>query len=292
MNLQEATEKATELMQLHGLFALGYTFRINSKLTSVCGRCWYGKKKLIELNEYYVLNAPDSEIINTILHEIAHALDAAKRGKTDHSAEWVKVAKEIGCTGEIYNTSGCHKPGKYLIFCPECAMLISSSKPVKGNCCSKCSNEKKRNVYIEKFTNETITDETLAKIIEKFETPQDVVIRLGLAKPANRLSKKQRELKKSILEGSYKPEPVLEPTPEPTPEPVANKKGQKLIDFYNLHKLGTPKSEIAEKLGISLVTVNTYTTDFKRIINTPKEKRESLKKNYASIIKACEALGI
>ena len=50
--------------------------------------------------ELWTINPPDN-FRNTVLHEIAHVIVGWQE---QHGPVWVRVAKEIGCTGERYHT--------------------------------------------------------------------------------------------------------------------------------------------------------------------------------------------
>lgn len=53
--------------------------------------------KTIELNkDYYYLTPDHHELIDTILHEIAHALHFKESGKTGHTEGWRRVCVRIG----------------------------------------------------------------------------------------------------------------------------------------------------------------------------------------------------
>ena len=60
------------------------------------GVCRY-KEKLIALSVTYCLKASKAEIVDTILHEIAHAIAGPNHG---HDEEWKTVARRIGCTAK------------------------------------------------------------------------------------------------------------------------------------------------------------------------------------------------
>ncbi len=64
------------------------------------GICRY-KEKLITLSVSYCLKASKGNIVNTILHEIAHAIVGPGHG---HDAIWKATARRIGCTAER-----CHR---------------------------------------------------------------------------------------------------------------------------------------------------------------------------------------
>lgn len=92
MRLLEAEKKAIELMSQHGLTDWSFGW-LHSK--RIAGQCHYGKKKISLGFEITKLNI-ESEVINTILHEIAHALTPG----SGHGAKWKAKCIEIGCRPE------------------------------------------------------------------------------------------------------------------------------------------------------------------------------------------------
>ena len=60
------------------------------------GICRY-KEKLIALSVTYCLKASKEEIVDTILHEIAHAITGPNHA---HDEAWKTVARRIGCTAK------------------------------------------------------------------------------------------------------------------------------------------------------------------------------------------------
>lgn len=64
------------------------------------GLCRY-REKLITLSVSYCLKAAKENIVNTLLHEIAHAIVGPQHG---HDATWKMTARRIGCTAER-----CHR---------------------------------------------------------------------------------------------------------------------------------------------------------------------------------------
>ncbi len=64
------------------------------------GSCRYSDQQ-ITLSVTYCLKASKEEIVDTILHEIAHAIVGPKHG---HDATWKAAARQIGCTAER-----CHR---------------------------------------------------------------------------------------------------------------------------------------------------------------------------------------
>ena len=63
------------------------------------GLCRYAEKQ-ITLSVTYCLKASKEEIVDTILHEIAHAIVGPGHG---HNATWKAAAQRIGCTAERWH---------------------------------------------------------------------------------------------------------------------------------------------------------------------------------------------
>lgn len=78
---------------------IGWKFSFDLAPTRA-GICRYDEKQ-ITLSVTYCQKATKEEIVNTILHEIAHAIVGPKHG---HDAVWKAAARDIGCTAER-----CHR---------------------------------------------------------------------------------------------------------------------------------------------------------------------------------------
>lgn len=92
MDLLEAKKLTLEKMAEHNIG--DWSFKYNNSF-SCNGSCCHAKKT-ITLSRVWVLINDEPKVLNTILHEIAHALT---RGH-DHDQVWRKKAIEIGCDGE------------------------------------------------------------------------------------------------------------------------------------------------------------------------------------------------
>lgn len=65
-----------------------------------CGAC-DTTKKTIELNpDYYFLTKDETDLLDTIHHEIAHALNWIRNGLKGHGDCWKKICLEVGCLPE------------------------------------------------------------------------------------------------------------------------------------------------------------------------------------------------
>jgi len=85
--------KFYEFAKLHGL--VGWKFRFDEGKTRA-GQCKY-HAKVITVSRYHALRSEALNVIDTLLHEIAHALVGRGIG---HGPAWVSKAIEIGCNGE------------------------------------------------------------------------------------------------------------------------------------------------------------------------------------------------
>ena len=80
-----------------------------------CGMCDY-ETKTIFISKKYLLSeiVTLKQIINTLLHEIAHALVGYKQA---HNNIWKNKALDIGCDGKIYNDLSHFVNYKYKLCC-------------------------------------------------------------------------------------------------------------------------------------------------------------------------------
>jgi len=100
----EATQLFLELKKRTGLpqeWALEY-----NKSPNKLGACWHQQKKIV-LSVYLLNSREKSEVEDTLLHEIAHALVGPNPPDGMHGQTWLNKAKEIGCTGAV--TGQMHK---------------------------------------------------------------------------------------------------------------------------------------------------------------------------------------
>src|SRR5690606_2723283 len=74
-----------------------WRIRLTTDLTkSFLGLCDY-KKQTIILNAHHIDTHPEPEVIDTIYHEVAHAL-CPNHG---HDNVWADKARELGCTNTL-----------------------------------------------------------------------------------------------------------------------------------------------------------------------------------------------
>jgi len=134
------------------LRSLGWKFGGFDRASRRGGVC-RGYRKEIGLSKKLTELRTDKNTKNTILHEIAHALDFAYRGISNHDRVWKAIAIEIGCSGErcfslseeLSNSSVsvAKKIYKYLDICPVHGEIGGwTRKPKDGKrICKKCKSE-------------------------------------------------------------------------------------------------------------------------------------------------------
>ena len=105
--------------------------------------------QIISISKQFCLNANDEEIMDTLLHEIAHALVGADQG---HNKIWRAKALEIGCSGERTLQRRITKP-RYVISCETCGWGQTRHKRQYGLICSKCERPIRYALYTDELWN-------------------------------------------------------------------------------------------------------------------------------------------
>lgn len=102
MNLEEAMEYANGVLIKEGLYKT-WKIEYNTRLRTVFGRC-KTRDKVIQLNPYLVEANIKEHVVDTILHEIAHAL--TPKEMKPHGRDWKRVARRLGAsTTRCYDKS-------------------------------------------------------------------------------------------------------------------------------------------------------------------------------------------
>jgi predicted SprT family Zn-dependent metalloprotease len=87
--MDKVQQIALDLLARHGLHA--WSFRFNRRKKAM-GMCYYHLRR-IELSTYFVRHNGPEEILDTLLHEIAHALSGPDHA---HDVVWKRKCMEIG----------------------------------------------------------------------------------------------------------------------------------------------------------------------------------------------------
>lgn len=117
MDLSTAKKLAIETMEKHGLVDWNFSFTKSQNSFGTCSNNY----KLITLSAPLVIVNNEKRVMNTILHEIAHALTPWHQ----HDEVWVAMAKKIGCTGvarwrPITSGGDTIEAKRWLRTCPKC----------------------------------------------------------------------------------------------------------------------------------------------------------------------------
>ena len=120
MNLIKARQIAEEKLKEYGL--ADWSFRYNNAKRQL-GLCSFSVKTIYLSRPITELNN-ETRVVNTILHEVAHALVGLGHG---HDEVWQAKAKEIGCTGDRLATENEGLPlvrieRPYIGTCPTCGL--------------------------------------------------------------------------------------------------------------------------------------------------------------------------
>ena len=123
MDLKELAETARLEMLKHGL--RDWTFSLANTKRRL-GVCKYRTKR-IEIAEYYALNSPRETVLDTLMHEIAHAIAGAA---ARHGPVWKAVAIRLGATPRACDSSPdtVIKPGDWQATCPACQKTVHRYK--------------------------------------------------------------------------------------------------------------------------------------------------------------------
>jgi predicted SprT family Zn-dependent metalloprotease len=115
MDLKALADIAAVRLAEHGL--TGWTFGLAHSKRRL-GVCKYRTRR-IEIGTYYALHNPESAVLDTLLHEIAHALAGPEAG---HGPAWQAVAVRIGATPRACDNSPhtVVQPGEWQTTCPAC----------------------------------------------------------------------------------------------------------------------------------------------------------------------------
>ena len=138
----------------YNLIELGWSFGYNNRKTAL-GVCKMRTKR-IELSNYFIGTATTAELMDTVLHEIAHAIDVEMRGTSDHSYRWQIVAVAVGAEPtrcKEVDLSSKADESKYTLTCPNCKKSHPSHKrrkriPACGECCNKYAGGRFSQKYV------------------------------------------------------------------------------------------------------------------------------------------------
>lgn len=110
MDYSRAQKLVLDLVAAHGLTDWRVQFDTAKKRL---GQCRYDTKTL-SFSKPLILVNDEHELIDTVLHEIAHAFAGPTAG---HGPEWRKVARRLGARPEATSSNAKMVPGRYQGIC-------------------------------------------------------------------------------------------------------------------------------------------------------------------------------
>jgi predicted SprT family Zn-dependent metalloprotease len=143
MELSEAQEVATRLIELHGLSGWTFRFNRNKRRLGVCKQ----DSKQIELSEHYVIRNSSEHVIDTILHELAHALVGTEHG---HDDVWKDMCIRLGCTPNSCSNTAIMPEGYWQARCPGCHSTFTRHRRprrLRGRYCVACGPDNGQLVF-------------------------------------------------------------------------------------------------------------------------------------------------
>ena len=158
MDIDKALDLANEEMTKHNLSDWYFKFDRAARRFGVCN---YTKKRISLSYTLTELNS-EEKVLDTIRHEIAHALVGVHQG---HNYIWRRKALEIGCNGKrCYSSEDTQTPtGKYQLKCDTCGQVINRHKMTKhtlktacGICCKKYNYGQYSTQYLMKMVNTNV----------------------------------------------------------------------------------------------------------------------------------------
>lgn len=136
MEYYDASVLARQTMNNHGLGHWIFAFDRAKRRAGLCN----SRHRTISLSENYVSRNDKEEILDTILHEIAHALVGPGKG---HNNEWKAMCIKIGAKPiRCYNSDQVNMPkGHWRAICNGCKKEFHCHRKPKysfGYYCRKC----------------------------------------------------------------------------------------------------------------------------------------------------------
>jgi hypothetical protein len=132
VELDQAWRLAHELMNEHGLAGWRLEF---DRAKRRAGICRHGER-VIGLSAPITRLHPETEVRDTLLHEIAHALAGPRAG---HGPVWVATARRIGCSAErCVPEDAPAVPGSWVGVCPRGHSVDRHRRPERVLLCTLC----------------------------------------------------------------------------------------------------------------------------------------------------------
>ena len=143
MELTKAHTLAIAQMKQHGLY--GWSFKFD-RAVSRFGLTSYNKKT-ISLSAPLTIANDEAQVMDTILHEIAHVLAGHAAG---HGPAWARQARAIGCKGiRVGQVEGV--PAKLVAVCAQGHTHHRNRQPKYRTACTQCCKQHNRGKFDDRF---------------------------------------------------------------------------------------------------------------------------------------------
>lgn len=137
---QEIEAYAIQKLKDWALDTKGWTFGWNTRRRSF-GLCSVSHK-MIYLSSFLFPTVEEDDHKDTVLHEIAHALDLEERGYSNHDRHWKRKAIMVGARpkrcGTVKDKSHIMAQAKYILVCPNGHENYAHRRPKVRRSCGKC----------------------------------------------------------------------------------------------------------------------------------------------------------
>ena len=147
MELNTAKQYCEDLLKKYNLDVKGWKFGKFDTSIRRLGICRAGTKRCIDLSKNMTLHRSDDEVKNTIIHEVAHAIDYVTRGTSSHDNVWRNIFLAMGGDGNTrthVDKELVNKTYKYIITCPTHGQLggfVRRPKNADRYTCKKCGGK-------------------------------------------------------------------------------------------------------------------------------------------------------
>jgi predicted SprT family Zn-dependent metalloprotease len=139
--LAHIADQARALLAHHQLSQWSFQFDTGTRRAGAC----HFTTQLISLSHEFAKRAPEEEIRDTILHEIAHALVGKEH---NHDQVWQTQACRIGCSGQR-----CHNvqfaPPRYIMKCVRGCWVATAERRRRNLICKQCGGKLEYLTYTE-----------------------------------------------------------------------------------------------------------------------------------------------
>lgn len=124
--------RIAEITRAYGLG--NYTIRLDKTRRRVA--CYYHSRKLFSYSRYFIIASTEDQLVDTVLHEIAHALVVPGSG---HNKVWSDTYKRIGGgkNGSKALNNIDMSIERYKLFCPGCNSEYYVNRNIYKRC-GKC----------------------------------------------------------------------------------------------------------------------------------------------------------